>query len=803
MSRRKYAHCDIFTKVRNPGFPFFTIPSNFLSMSRTISTLILTFASLFLASCTFPRPQRSSNASAHELPNLLVYANPFCGTTHDGGLYPGATAPFGMIQWSPDSGKHPTLAGYNYRDSSIDGFSLDHLSGGGSWYGGNFVFMPITADGLAGAPADRYAFNTSFSHDHESASPGFYGVTLDNGIRVELTATVRSGFGRFTYPSNAPATMTINAGSNINGATNSSVSINPAARSISGSATGGRFLGHPNYYTLYFYAVFDRPFKDYGTWRGRKLLKGQMKADGKASGAYVTFDTSKGPTVLAKVGISYVSVANARANLERENPADAFASSDFDPAVRAAGEDWNRWLNRIQISGGKIADRNTFYSMFYHLLLAPTICSDADGKYRGYDGRVHALPPGRAQYGYFSGWDIYRSDCQLLAMIAPDEASDMAQSLLRDYRQGGAFPRWGLIVQDSGVMDGDPAAPIIAGFHAFGATNFDAHAALAGLVNAATNPGVMAPRSHIFERDGLADYLNLGYVSENQHGIWHGYGSVSMTLEYDAADFAVSQMAAALGDNADSTLLLRHAQNWRNLFNRQTGYFQMRRRDGTWAPGFTNNALRYDGNQAYQEGTASQYIWMVPFNLNGLADALGGPDAAATRLDTFFTRLNDGDNSVYAYLGNEPCVETPWIYCFLERPWKTQEVVRQVLKQLYSSEPGGYPGNDDLGEMSSWYLWGALGMYPELPGSDVLVLGSPLFPKTVLHLKHGDVAIKSLGAADDAPYVQSLTVNGQPWNKPWIRFSDISTGGSLRYTLSQRPNKDWGSAAAAVPPSYQ
>jgi predicted alpha-1,2-mannosidase len=250
-------------------------------------------------------------------------------------------------------------------------------------------------------------------------------------------------------------------------------------------------------------------------------------------------------------------------------------------------------------------------------------------------------------------------------------------------------------------------------------------------------------------------------------------------------------------------MLLQHAQNWRHLFNPQTGYFQMRRHDGAWAPGFTNNVLEYDGNRAYQEGTASQYVWMVPFNINGLADALGGPDMATKRLDTFFIQLDAGDNSVYAYMGNEPCLETPWIYCFLGRPWKTQDVVRRVLKDLYSSKPDGYPGNDDLGEMSSWYLWGALGMYPELPGSDVLVLGSPLFPKAVLHLKQGDVIINARGAADDAPYVQSLTINGQPWNTPWIRFSDISKGEILDYSLTRTPNEKWGSAMSAVPPSYQ
>jgi predicted alpha-1,2-mannosidase len=761
---------------------------------------------LLFTSCSSSRPNASravSATSSYALQNFVQYASPFAGTTHDGGLYPGATAPFGMIQWSPDSGKRPTLAGYNYRDTSIDGFSVDHLSGGGSYYAGNFAFTPILSDGLADAPTNRYAFNVPFSHTNELASPGYYGVTLDNGIRVELTATTRSGFGRFTYPVNAPATMVINAGSNINGTSHASVEIDPDTRSISGSATGGRFLGHPNECTVYFYAVFNCPFTNYGMWRDHTLLNGKTGAEGKASGAYLVFDTATSRTVLAKVGISYVSVSNAMENVEKENPVAAFSSDDFDKAVQTESDVWNSWLNRIQISGGSTANLKTFYSMFYHVLLAPTICSDANGEYRGYDGEAHTLAPGHSQYGYFSGWDIYRSDCQFLAMIAPEQASDMAQSLLRDYQQGGAFPRWGLIVQDSGVMDGDPSAPIVAGFHAFGATDFDVKETLAGLVNAATNPTVMAPRSHIYERDALADYLKLGYVPEDQHGIWNGYGNVSMTLEYAAADFAVSQLAEALGDTTDSTRLLQQSQNWRNLFNPRTNNFQMRRRDGTWAPGFTNNVLTYDGNRAYQEGTAEQYIWMVPFNLHGLIEAIGGPDAAAARLDTFFTELNAGDDSTYAYMGNEPCVETPWIYCFLGRPYKTQEVVRRVLTELYSSEPGGYPGNDDLGEMSSWYLWGALGMYPEIPGSDALVLGSPLFPKAVLHLRYGDVTIEAEGAAPDAPYVQSLMINGQPWNKPWIRFSDISRGGYLIYKLATTPNKNWGSDPENAPPSYE
>ena len=381
-----------------------------------------------------------------------------------------------------------------------------------------------------------------------------------------------------------------------------------------------------------------------GTWSDDKLEEGSTNGTGSASGAIVTFDTSKSRIVLARVGISYVSVANAKANVEAENPVSAFSSNDFDKAVASASVVWNSWLNKIQIRGGTTEERQTFYSMLYHALLGPSVVSDANGQYVGYDGKVHTTASGRVQYGVFSGWDIYRSECQLLAMLAPNEASDMAQSLLVDYQQGGAFPRWGVITEDSGVMLGDPAAPMIAGFYAFGATNFDAHAALKGLIRAATDPSVFAPRTKTHERDALSDYLKLGYVPEHQEG---GYGNVSMTLEYCSADFALAQFAKALGDETDSTILLQHAQNWTIFFNSKTGYIQMRRRDGSWAPDFANNVDRYDGDRAYVEGTASQYVWMVPFNYQRLATMMGEQQAAIKRLDVFFTKLNGGFRSRY------------------------------------------------------------------------------------------------------------------------------------------------------------
>lgn len=714
-----------------------------------------------------------------------------------------------MIQWSPDTGAGTTPGGYKYYDTEISGFSLDHLSGAGCGDGGNFSFMPILG---AGEPPNgsRMAFATTFSHGKEVARPGYYAVTLDNGIKVELTATTRAGFGRFTFPAGKTATMAINAASDVNHSDDSQISINPDEHEVSGWSVGGYFCqGGPkarkrDKRTIYFCAVFNKPFSGYGTWSGAAYAPNSTNGSDTASGAFLTFDTSNSTTVMAKVAISYVSVANARADIEAESPVSDFSSADFDTAVQSASNNWNQWLNKIQVSGGTPDELKTFYSMLYHTFIGPTTCSDANGDYMGYDGQIHNTG-GRVQYANFSGWDIYRSEAQLLGMLAPKEASDMAQSLVNDYEQGGAFPRWGVTTMDSGVMMGDPAAPIIADFYAFGARNFDTQAALAGLLNAATNPAVYAPRSKTHERDGLADYLKLGYVPEN--GEQGGYGCVSMTLEYDSADFALSQFAAALGDDSDSEMLLQHAQNWRNLYNPKTGYIQMKRRNGEWAPGFKNNVGSYNHDRTvYVEGTAGQYLWMVPFNYKGLAKDMGGRAAAVRRLDRFFTRLNVGDHGPdawMAWLGNEPCLETPWIYDFWGAPYKTQSVVRRAMNKLYSGNPAGYAGNDDLGEMSSWYVFGALGMYPELPGSDILVLGSPLFSKAVIYLQTGEVTITAHGAGKDSPYVQSLLVNGKAWNKPWLRFSDINHNGTMAYDLGASPNKTWGSASSDAPPSYR
>ena len=733
---------------------------------------------------------------AYPLQTLTTNVQPLNGTANDGDTFPGAVLPFGMVQWSPDTTSLDHSGGYYYPDQQIVGFSLDHLSGAGCGYGGDFAFTPIPGP-VTNSPANsgnggRTAFAATFSHADEIATPGYYSVCFTNGIRTELTVTLRSGFGRFTYPAGSSAGLVINAGSGATGTRNASIDINPDGREISGWTTQNGFCGSRQTVTVYFDAVFDQPFATYGVWNGGTLVPNGTNAIGTETGVYLSFTPPAGNTVLARTALSYVSVANARQNLQTENPADAFTSAGFDALAGTASNVWNGYLNKFQITGGTDADRQTFYTMMYHALQAPSVVSDANGQYLGFDNSIHTAT-NFTKYEFFSGWDIYRSECQFITLVDPARASDMAQSLIQDAQDGGAMPRWSVPSGDTGVMMGDPATPIIAGIYAFGGTNFDTAAGLAAMLKAAVDPSVVAANG-VHERDAERDLLNLGYIPAAERG---GYGPVSMTLEYGSADFALSRYALSLGDSTNSLQALQRAQSWRNHFNADSGYLQQRDADSRWSPGFPS----YEG-RAYVEGSADQYFWMVPFNLRSLAGLIGGPEATCARLDRFFTQLNDGNgNSHYAYMGNEPCSETPWIYSFLGKPYRTSALVRQCMTQLFSTAPTGLPGNDDLGQMASWYVFSALGLYPEIPGDNVLILNGPLFPEAVLHLVGGDVTITG-GQGDDAPYVQSLTLNGQAVNAPWLRLPEIAGGATLAFTMGATANTNWGADPILAPPSY-
>ncbi|WP_416964451.1 GH92 family glycosyl hydrolase [Streptomyces sp. Agncl-13] len=667
-------------------------------------------ASVLVASGAAAAPVRADGTPRpRAADDLARYVNAFVGTApggpdfgHGGGAgntFPGASAPLGGMQWSPDTVTYQH-GGYSYGDNRIRGFSLAHISGAGCAAYGNVPFMP-TQD----AEPPAYA---TFSHANEQAAPGSYHVTFDNGIGTDLTTTQRSGIARFTYPASdtRPAAVSIDAAKAFTAATGS---VDIGTNTLSGYSDSGAFCKAKNRYRLYFHATFDQPF-----------AKSSHPA-GKAGAAMVSFAPGV-RTVTARVGVSFVDVEGARQNALTEQKAQS-----YDTIRQAVRADWNEWLNRVTVGGGTDAQRRVFYTALYHALLHPSVFSDSDGRYTGMDGLVHRTQAGHVQYANFSGWDVYRCQVQLLALLAPREASDIAQSVLNQGLQAGYFDRWTLANGGSGVMVGDPLPAIASAIHAFGGTDFDA----ATLLRTA-----LVDRQDKRQRPGHEQYDTLGYVPVGTKGVW---GSVSTTLEYAVADYALAQLAHRLGDLTTYDTLLRASGNWRNLFNPATGYLQPRAADGTW-PAFTPAQ-----KTEYVEGNAAQYTWMVPQDLPGLFAAMGGDAAVTTRLDTFFSSLNAGADQPYAYLGNEPSFGTPWAYTHVGHTDRAGAVVQRALSTLFSDVPGGLVGNDDLGAMSSWAVWASLGLYPEVPGTSQLVRSAPLFPTATVH--RGDGTSLTVGSA--------------------------------------------------------
>jgi len=767
-------------------------------------------------------------------PDLAGEVNPFIGTTNGGNTYPGATLPFGMVAFSPEEtplpGKRYPIAapgGYEWRSNGIKGFSLTHLSGTGcTGASGDIPIMPITLPVEMSPSADDSftMYSSLFSHDHEEASPGWYKVTLTNGVTVELSATLRTAYARFSYPKDMPANLLFRTSDSEVGSSDAQVTIDPNKREVTGSVTSGNFCGYlspdrrESYYTLYFAAQLDQPFAVGGTWQDMQIHDGAREGRGgttygdrghppgrKGSGAWISFDPEKTPVVNIRIGISYVSLAGARANLAAENPAGTTLESVRD----AAHKIWNAKLGQIAVQGGTKDERTIFYTALYHVLLEPNVYSDVDGSYMGFDGKVHQVAaPQRAQYANFSGWDVYRSQLQLVTWLDPTTGSDIAQSLLNQANQnGGTWDRWTHLTGATSVMNGDPSAQSLAAIYAFGGRNFDLKGAYASLLRAATVP-TEKDLSHrgcevqcVGERPGLDQWLTLHYMPVGAPG----WGSAADTLELAAADFGLAQLAAQNGDAANAKLFQSRAGWWRNLFNpnatKDGGYIQPRNADGTW-PQF--DPASEDG---FVEGSGAQYLWMVPFDPAGLFAQMGGIAKASVRMDSLFYNP-DGSLAVtksgelHAELDNEPSIAAPWLYDFAGTPWKTQEVVRAAMNQVWTNSPSGISGNDDLGEMSSWYVWAALGMYPLYPGRGELVLGSPLFAEITVKRPGGRVAISAKGAAMDAPYITALSVNGRPSTQAWLPALFATNGGALDYTLSKIPKKNWGARAQDTPPSF-
>ncbi|GGL65428.1 hypothetical protein GCM10010129_06230 [Streptomyces fumigatiscleroticus] len=747
-------------------------------------------------------------AAAHDGP-LTDLVNPFIGTENEGNTYPGAAVPFGMVQFSPDTGHN---VGYDYSHDRIRGFSLVHLSGVGCGLGGDLPVLPTTGEVTQ---TDHASYAARFGHDDESASPGYYRVGLDSGIDAELTATARTGVQRYTFPATDQANVLLNAGQSLHRSLHTEVEVLDS-RTVRTAITGSGFCQDTEPYTVYTITRFDRPFTSYGTWIGDTVTPGSRTstADGGRNGAYLRFDATKDRTVEATTALSYVDARGAALNLRAEG------GRSFDGVRHAARRAWEDRLDDVRVRGGDDTLRRTFYSSLYRSFLAPNVGSDADGRYTGWDRRIHRAK-GFTYYQNWSLWDTYRTQSQLLSLLAPREARDMAISVIRIDEESGWLPKWGYGTVETNIMTGDPVTPFLTNAYQQGLLKgYEERAYRALRKNAdgvppAGSPAVGREANREYLAEGFAPYVKgRPHAKPGDSDYDHG---ASATLEYALSDAMLARMARELGHRADAERYAARARNYRNVFDPSTGFF--RARDAAGA--FTGPAdpARSEG---FHEGTSWQYQWLVPQDLPGMVDLIGGKDAANARLDSFFaydrlladpagTAREVWVNGPYDYYNadkynpqNEPDLIAPYTYLSTGQPWKTTDVVHAALT-LFTDAPTGMTGNDDLGTMSAWNVLSSIGIFPVQPGYDTWGLSTPVFDRVDLTLDRryyprGALTITAPGTSDTDRYVQSARADGTPYGRTYLTTAGLRSIRSLGFTAGPQPS-EWGTSAQAGPPA--
>ncbi|MFJ3192363.1 GH92 family glycosyl hydrolase [Streptomyces griseoviridis] len=735
---------------------------------------------------------------------LTDLVNPFIGTQNEGNTYPGAAVPFGMVQFSPDTG-HNT--GYDYAQDHIRGFSLVHLSGVGCGLGGDLPVLPTTGEVTR---TDNAAYAAGFGHDDESASPGYYRVGLATGIEAELTATARTGVQRYTFPATDKANVLLNAAQSLHSGVSAKVEVLDS-RTVRTAITGRGFCQDTEPYTVYTVTRFDRPFTAHGTWDGATVTAGARSGTG---GAYVRFDTTKDRTVEATTALSYVDAHGAAVNLRAEG------GRSFDSVRDRARRSWEDRLDDVRATGGGDSLRRTFYSSLYRSFLAPNIGSDADGRYTGWDQRIHRAK-GFTYYQNWSLWDTYRTQSQLLSLLAPREARDMAVSVIRISEESGWLPKWGYGTVETNIMTGDPVTPFLTNayqqglLHGYEDRAYRALKRNADGVPPADSPAVGREANREYLADGYAPYVKgRPHAKPGDSDYDHG---ASATLEYALSDAMLARMARDLGHGADAERYAARAQNYRSVFDPTTGFFRARDASGA----FTGPAdpARSEG---FHEGTSWQYQWLVPQDLPGMIDLIGGRQAANDRLDAFFaydrlladpagTAREVWVNGPYDYYNadkynpqNEPDLIAPYTYLSTGQPWKTTDVVHAALT-LFTDTPTGMTGNDDLGTMSAWNVLSSLGIFPVQPGDAVWGLSTPVFDRVDLTLDrryypHGALTITARGTSATDRYVQSARADGAALDRTYLTTDALRSLHRLDFTVGPRPS-EWGTSHPAAPPA--
>jgi len=715
------------------------------------------------------------------------FVNPFVGTAAHGHTFPGATRPFGMVQVSPDTRVlgWDACAGYHYSDDFIHGFSHTHLSGVGIPDYCDILVAPQTGTAAVATPQpdkNRRGYGSHFSHARETAEPGYYAVRLDDvHVGVELTATPRVAFHRYTFPADVPRSLVLDL-------EHRDVVLDAELRVVSPTEIAGyrRSGAWAKDQRVYFVLRFEQPVARVQLYdAGQPSPSATAQLSGKKLKALIALasDATPGSAVQFKVALSPVSIDGARRNLEAELPGWDFAATRVE--ARAA---WNRVLAKVAVEGRDPARLRTFYTALYHAYLCPNLFNDADGHYIGRDGKLH-----RADHDYytvFSLWDTYRAWHPLMTILEPDATRDFIRTFLLQYQQGGLLPVWDLAGNETFCMNGYHAASVIADAYAKGIRGFDADLAVAAMKQSAT-------REHF----GLGAYQRDGFIARDE-----GREGAARTLEYAYDDWCIATFADMLGRTADRDVFLRRSQSYRHLFSPRDGFF-VARENGGWHRPFNPREINFN----YTEGNAWHYRFSVPHDIGGLIDLFGGDAAFASALDAMFNDVAptegreqlDVSGLVGQYAqGNEPDHHVAYLYNYVGRPADTQRRVREIMSTLYSDQPDGLCGNEDCGQMSAWYLLSALGFYQVTPGLPRYALGSPLFDRATIDVGGGrKFTIIAKNQAPANACIVSATLDGAPLTRSFLTHTEIIAGRELVVTMSDEPNRAWATAPTDRPSS--
>jgi len=732
------------------------------------------------------------------------------GTARHGNTLVGPSRPFSLVKPGPD-----TELKRNYLDAKyITAFSQLHISGtGGNAQSAVLGIMPTQGD----VEIDPRAYRSAFDSEDDIANPAYYNILLkDHGIRTEITSTDRVGIYRFTFPKSKASHVLVDVSHAFNAFRGGEIHFIDN-KTLEGTGKYNGYMGSD--FDIAFRIEFNKEFRRPGVWKGDEVFKRKKSAevDGDvALGAFMDFKTREDEMIVMKVGMSYVDAAGAQKNIQEE-----FPGWDFDQVRRESEQIWKDALEKVNVCGGTDDQIITFYTAMYHTLLSPSVLSDVDGRYEGFDGKIHPAN-GFVYYGEFSLWDTYRTAHPLFSLLFPQRQRDMVVSLITVAEEGGWLPKWGWSEGYTGGMLGDHAVSVILDAYAKGIRDFDTEKAYAAMRKNAMEKIESVP----WGRRGLKDYMTLGFAPEDtgyvkssvSDSLQYGpggskqydsfpkvSGSVSATLEFAYNDWCVAEMAKVLNHPDDAAYFEGRAHNYKNVYDPNVGFMRPRNTDGSWAINPFLPTISGRHNQFYCEGNAWTYSWLVPHDVQGLINLMSGPEAFIKKLDQAFDGVEE--NRAYYDPTNEPDMHYPYLYNYAGAPWKTQKMVRLVMNQFFGADHRtGLPGDDDVGTMSAFYIFSAMGFYPVLPGSTEYVIGSPIFDKVEVTLDdkyYGGktIVIEAKNSGVDTPYIQSGSLNGKPLNKTVVTHDALIDNGHLVFEMGGQPNKTWGIGAGAAPAS--